>query len=146
MRATSSRTGATLSALFIALSLCVSACGGSSKKEATKGGASSSTTTSSATTTAVTNTASTSETATSAPGSPDPYGPNSPTSTSGLSRILVKNGYAKASEAKCVADGLLKELSPPEVQAIAEKKAQKELQVKIDNVARSCRAGTPSGG
>src|SRR5207249_2162312 len=96
MRRVASRTGAAPLALLVALVLTLSACGESSKKAATKGGSTSTlpTNTSTTETSGGGNTSST-ETATSAPGSPDPYGPSSPTSTTGLGRLLVKNGYAR---------------------------------------------------
>jgi len=83
---------------------------------------------------------------TSAPGSGNPYGPNSPTSPTGLGRILVKDGLVKAGQAKCTANGLLKELSPPEAQSLAQNKASNALKDHVAKGAKACAAGAPSGG
>ena len=83
---------------------------------------------------------------TSAPGSSNPYGPNSPTSPTGLGRILVKDGLVKAGQAKCTANGLLKELSPPEAQSLAQNKASNALKAHVAKAAKACAGGAPSGG
>jgi hypothetical protein len=136
--------GWAIGALALVMALSVSACGGSSNKSHARSPGSAMTSTS--TTRSATSTSTSSGGATSLPGSPNPYGPNSPTSPTGLGRILVQNGYAKAARAKCVAGGLLKELSPPEVQALAQKKASKALKDRLAAAARACAGGAPSGG
>lgn len=127
-----------------ALALIVPGCGGSSKKSQPKTSGVMSTTTSS--TQKNTATSTTSAGVTSAPGSGNPYGPNSPTEPSGLGRILVKDGLVKSATAKCAATGLLKELSPPEVQALAQNRASNELKARVAKAAKACSAGAPSGG
>ncbi|TML34114.1 MAG: hypothetical protein E6G00_12735 [Actinobacteria bacterium] len=137
--------GWAIGALALVLSLTVAACGGSSKKSHARspGGITTSTT---STPSSAKSTSTSTGGVTSAPGSPNPYGPNSPTSPTGLGRILVKNGYAKSAASKCIASGLLKELSPPEVQALAAKKASTALKARVAAASRACAGGAPSGG
>jgi len=128
-----------------ALLLALPGCGGSSKKSQPKTTGTPSTTTSSAKTSSSSTTTS-SGGVTSAPGSGNPYGPNSPTEPSGLGRILVKDRLVKPEQAKCTATGLLKELSPPEVQALAQNRPSKELKSHVAKAAKACTGGAPSGG
>ncbi|MBV9213500.1 MAG: hypothetical protein JOZ25_07610 [Actinobacteria bacterium] len=126
----------------------VAACGGSSGKapHPAARGAGATATGSPQTGPAASGTITTSGSATSAPGSGNPYGPDSPTEPGGLGRILVKDGLVQAPVAKCTAAGLLKELSPPEVQALAENRAATALRARVTKAAKGCRGGAPAGG
>ncbi len=128
-----------------AFALVLPGCGGSSKKSQPKtSGVMSTTTASSKTSSSSTDT--TTGGVTSAPGSGNPYGPNSPTEPSGLGRILVKDKLVKPGQAKCTATGLLKELSPPEVQALANNRASNALKAQVAKATKACSGGAPSGG
>jgi hypothetical protein len=129
----------------VALVLALPGCGGSSKKSHVAPAGTPSTTTTSARTSS-SSTSTSSGGVTSAPGSGNPYGPNSPTEPSGLGRILVKDRLVKPERAKCTATGLLKELSPPEVQALAQNRPSKELKSHVAKAAEACAGGAPSGG